>query len=651
MNAIIKKIVLFKEDGEMRDVPLQHGLNIITGDSKTGKSALIEIVDYCLFSTRSTIPVGKITEFSNLYCVILQVSGKYLVIARPRWGEHHTHAYLSIETNEAFINSFNYEYFSNKEPRRIKYDVITELEEHLGLSVLDTRTDGVEDKRSAGKATMRSFVPFLFQHQNLIASKHSLFYRFDDMYKRKDTVDQFPILMGWVDSEYYSVKRLYEDKVKTLRAEEKRLKRFELSKEEQINRLRVPIEQYFTSIGRVLPEDLSLRKLQAIARELPNVPKSSFEDSDVEFELFELNDKISNCRSELSEVKKLIKQVSENSIDANSYGVKLQTIVSNHDSLNSEIESVECPLCHNKTPETLEIIHTLNDSKEKLMHELLNVGNYRNDSTEHLESLLLKETHLKRNVRLFSVKIKALEETKKEIEKDNKLRDGLNFLRGQVQSILNHILDEPTLGDSTIDLDELRDEISILKEKISGYDLDAKYQDANTFLSEKMTEISMKLDFESELQPGTMRFDLKTFNFYYNFKNSDILLSEMGSGANWLASHLSLFLGLLHLNCKEKKSVIPSFLFIDQPSQVYFPKATRSLNSEVGAIKDDDDRKEADENIVQVKNIFKVINEELKEMHELYESLPQIVVLEHADEEELDKYVIKRWSSKGEKLI
>ena len=34
-----------------------------------------------------------------------------------------------------------------------------------------------------------------------------------------------------------------------------------------------------------------------------------------------------------------------------------------------------------------------------------------------------------------------------------------------------------------------------------------------------------------------------------------------------------------------------------------------------------------------------------------YGFAPQIVVLEHADEKEFDKYVKKRWASDGEKLI
>jgi uncharacterized protein YydD (DUF2326 family) len=190
MNAYIKKIALFSNN-DMREVNLDDGLNIITGDSKTGKSALIEIVDYCLFSSRSTIPVGKITDFTELFCIIMQVGNKYLVIARPHWkSSDRIKAYFSFETDKSFLESFSREYFKAKELRGLK-DVQVDVEKHLGLSVLDTRDSNESSKQSAGKATMRSFISLLFQHQNLIANKHSLFYRFDDFQKRKKQLISF----------------------------------------------------------------------------------------------------------------------------------------------------------------------------------------------------------------------------------------------------------------------------------------------------------------------------------------------------------------------------------------------------------------------------------------------------------------------------
>lgn len=66
MKSYIKAIVIFSKNGEKRVVPLRQGVNIITGESKTGKSALVEIIDYCLCSSRCTIPKGKITDLLKM---------------------------------------------------------------------------------------------------------------------------------------------------------------------------------------------------------------------------------------------------------------------------------------------------------------------------------------------------------------------------------------------------------------------------------------------------------------------------------------------------------------------------------------------------------------------------------------------------------
>ena len=110
MNTYIKRIFLFGSGTEIREVKLKRGLNLITGDSKTGKSALIEIVDYCLFSKRSTIPKGKIDDFSELYSIVLKLNEINIVIARSK--SKSTKAFINVETNEEFLANFNKDYFS-----------------------------------------------------------------------------------------------------------------------------------------------------------------------------------------------------------------------------------------------------------------------------------------------------------------------------------------------------------------------------------------------------------------------------------------------------------------------------------------------------------------------------------------------------------
>ena len=651
MNAYIKKIALFSQSGEMREVSLDDGLNIITGDSKTGKSALIEIIDYCLLSSRSTIPVGKITDFTEIFCIIIKISEKYLVIARPHWkSSNRTKAYFSFEGHSDFLNYFSFEYFNNQSLRKLE-EVKQDVEQHLGLAVLDTRESSEEDKRNAGKVTMRSFVSLLFQHQNLIANKHSLFYRFDDYQKRKKTIDQLPILLGWVDAEYYNLKQQLDAKKKQLDAEAKRKKSLELNKDEKIKRLRIPIEQYYTSIGYVLNTNFSLTELKKIAQNLPAVPRSVDEDSDIKLQLSNLKDKRKRYRVELSEITNLISQVSDNNTEAFSYGNALNQIILANDFENHE-DKIECPICHHNVSEIEDTVKTISSSRAELIKELKNVGKYENDSSEHLNKLIEKSDYQKKSIRTITIEIENLEKSSEEIIKNQSLRETLMHLRGRIEAILEQTLQKPTLAQSPVDINELKSEIEILKERLAGYDLDAKYKDAESFISNRMTEISEKLNFEEELQPGVMRFDLKNFDFYYIYESQKIRLSEMGSGANWLACHLSLFLSLLHLSCKENESCIPSFLMIDQPSQVYFPKVTKAIIEGEGQEQNKTNEEPTfDENIKQVKNIFNVILNEISIIKDDCGFVPQVIVMEHADEKEFNEYVKKRWANDGEKLI
>ena len=70
MNCYMKAIALLGKDATKRVVQLQQGVNIITGDSKTGKSALVEIIDYCLCATHCSVPKGIITEYTSIYSLL-----------------------------------------------------------------------------------------------------------------------------------------------------------------------------------------------------------------------------------------------------------------------------------------------------------------------------------------------------------------------------------------------------------------------------------------------------------------------------------------------------------------------------------------------------------------------------------------------------
>ena len=45
--------------------------------------------------------------------------------------------------------------------------------------------------------SFRHFTSFMLQHQNLIANKHALFYRFDEKEKKDQVIEQFKIFLNF----------------------------------------------------------------------------------------------------------------------------------------------------------------------------------------------------------------------------------------------------------------------------------------------------------------------------------------------------------------------------------------------------------------------------------------------------------------------
>lgn len=102
----------------------------------------------------------------------------------------------------------------------------------------------------------------------------------------------------------------------------------------------------------------------------------------------------------------------------------------------------------------------------------------------------------------------------------------------------------------------------------------------------------------------------------------DDYLWEIGSGANWLAYHVSLTLALQRFFLAEPQHYVPGLLIYDQPSQVYFPK--RSAGDERS-----DDLELRDQDIVAVRKVFSLLGNEVQGAG----GRLQIIVLDHADEE------------------
>ena len=137
MKSHLKCTAVLDKKGRTHSVEFTTGVNIITGRSSTGKSALIEIFDYCFGSSENTIPDGVITENAGLYFIILEIGESNIILARK---PNEKKAFIKEETILPPLENITMGYFSDNYFSDFKNFKIT-LGRYFGIDILDTDED------------------------------------------------------------------------------------------------------------------------------------------------------------------------------------------------------------------------------------------------------------------------------------------------------------------------------------------------------------------------------------------------------------------------------------------------------------------------------------------------------------------------------
>lgn len=635
MKSYIKAIIIFNKNNEKRIVPLKQGVNIITGESKTGKSALVEIIDYCLCSTRCTIPKGKITDFSYLYSLVMVIGDNSYVIARYNW-DNGGKMHFSKESIDFDPNTLELNYFTEK-PTLSHKDAQYEIECALGLFVINMSTDSDQQNK---KASLRNMVSYLFQHQNLMASKFALFYRFSDYYKRKDVIDQFPVFAGMISQEYYSdliqlntLKAQLKQKTKKQKANEKST----IYIKENLSPLLI---DYFALLEQDFDSTISVQKMLKIAADLPNFADSQlFGESKIAARYSELNAELEELRNQERDILLKIKNIDKASITGNAFSQMLQDLKQQTTVAEIETNAYSCPLCGHDCHEIADKDSELIEAAEWLDNELIITEKYTIDFSEDVRKL--KDAHSKIDEKIRDVwkQIKTIEEKFISSKSLVSKREKVNYAKAKI-ALYAEMSDSGIFETVDEDIADLKERINILEEKIQGFDVETKKAKAQAFLSNNMNSLSLTLDFEEEYRPINLNFGLndESFDIYqYQDNKNKIHLYEMGSGANWVSCHIALFLSFLRYFAMQENSPMPLIMFFDQPSQVYFPQG------------DDKNDKITQADLMAVNKMYKTIFDEINAIGKDAGIIPQIIIVDHVDgknlpcKEEFEGYIRCNW--------
>ena len=198
----IKSIHIYSHDGQRRDLQFHvDGLNVITGRSSTGKSALSDIIEYCMGRSTFNVAEGVIRDKVAWYAVIYQFPQEQVLIAKPTPTAGGTSCSKAMQRRGAQLAAPDYkELVVNTND-----DAVVSLLSRL-LGIPENRTDvALEHSRDSYDANVKHTYYYLFQKQDIVANKNQLLYRQNEDFQPQAIRDTLPILLGVSTSDRYEL--------------------------------------------------------------------------------------------------------------------------------------------------------------------------------------------------------------------------------------------------------------------------------------------------------------------------------------------------------------------------------------------------------------------------------------------------------------
>lgn len=662
MKTFIHELGVLDKLGRKHVVRFKQGLNVVTGKSSTGKSALIEIFDYCFGSSEYTVPKGVITESADTYYVYLQIEGHHIVIAR-RPAMNNKAFLRKVEGYDTEI--INKGYFDDSYFRPIE-DFKKSLRSYfIIINDVDESLFGRE-KRSNRKSptpTIRSFTSFMLQHQNLIANKHALFYRFDEKEKRDQIIDHIKMFLGFVDQDFFIFSQEREQLLSQLNG----LKREQDAKKKVVEKHKehiAPMLDYLYSLmgsrEELIPINQVLWNPQQAIHTLERliVPERIVHSSNASTEYYiELKKHLNAKTAELRALQRQASSINHHIREEDRFIENSQKFTAPD---KVHIATITCPFCQTEQHQLSDSAKKLQNAITKISHNVTSLRPMRAKFQTSLADVNRKIEEMSEKVNYLSDQVKKIEITEKQIEKEKSLYETILKTKANLIVMLETLnstneseLDEQVTG--------LRKRLKEVEEKLEKYNVKKDLEAASAKVNQYMKEIGEYFEFEDSYRPINLHFSFETFDLYHETDNEKIYLRSMGSGANWLYSHVTLFLAL-HKYFAElgHECAIPTILFLDQPTQVYFPNFKRDNSETFDQQKalDKQNRsaseREIDEDIKAVENLFSRLSIYCQEIEAKEGFSPQIIVSDHADDLTLSNGVLfdslvngNRWRKRG----
>jgi hypothetical protein len=634
MRLEINKIILWprREGHAPRVVEFQPGkVNVISGASQTGKSALIPIVDYCLGSDRCAIPVGTIREACSWFGVLITTSqGQALLARREPGSQASTDEMFISEGKKVEIPAAILDSNANRSFVKSYFD------ELAGLTALPLIEGGANYQ---GRPSFRDLAAFNFQPQNIIANPQVLFFKTDSTEHREKLKNVMPYALGITTPEVIAKQAELADK----RREQGRLRRELESLKQTAERWKTELFSNLSlakELGLLSPQtQLDVTEERAIGLLWAVVHQADQKDKTPGF-----NPAPASLESPANEIVTLRQNEQELALSLSSYRKRIVEMSKLRDAAESYSKALGVE------EDRLGVARWFVERAEEAVGQCPICGNGFDQAHSHLKELITNLEDVERGSAAFRTVPPSFDKEWMEVRQQASAKaDELASIQKRIASLQE--LNEAERNKRYTELHtsrfigKLEAGLAVyerasadrhLRERIEGLSLEivrlaaevdetaiaARRRSALGAISGLMVPFLQALSVEGAADPTELVIAELTLRIHREERKD--FLWEIGSASNWLGYHLALLIALHMYFISLPSDPVPTFLMLDQPSQVYFPQKLAGTRK-----KNELDPKLADEDREKVKAIFRQLGVAVTScMGKL-----QMIIVDHATEE------------------
>ncbi|WP_322092530.1 DUF3732 domain-containing protein [Paraburkholderia bannensis] len=592
MNFGFDSIILWSNTGEQRRLDfVRNKVNVLSGESHTGKSALLDIIDYCFLASSHKLPYSVINENVAWYGLKFYINDKTYVLARksPSGNEVSREYYFSSVGVVPEVPTA-----TAREP-----DLREILEGEFRIDEKVTVAYGGPSIRENSKISFRYFFLFNTISEDIITNRELFFDKQTEDRYREALPRIFDMALGIDDVENIAAREKKEMLQKELRRAERKNNRLgdvQDDFDEEVREIAAKAAEYglFNAVPAAVSRDTVRRAINEAAstdtgQALDRYAEASAELFAVERRIRKLNQFTSEYRS----YKTTLKNAEDSLLPIERLIAQSDTLVKSEifheliSALKADLLAIK-KSTGRKQPvdgQIATIVRSLEATRTNLERELTGLPRApKSFSSEREKWLFVGEAKGK-----FIAYDSAAPVTIHEVATTD-----TSQLAEQIAAI--HVRD----------VDETRASvISMINEIAQG------------LLEETKNAFANYSTWQADFAYKEKRLRLR--------KSRSSIIENVGSSSNHMFLHLLHFLALHEVAISHESPFVPTFLIIDQPSRPYYPEEKPTD----GVVLENSDSE-------KVSIAFQLLNDFIERMNREYEAEFQMIVFEHVPKHTFD---------------